>query len=432
MPGPAPGVPPGPLPLPASASESDPISDLVARAESAVAAGDLPRAIALWSEYRDRSDATAAERAFVDRRLIELRAALVPAPTVVAGPGRIAVLAPLSGSSRIVGDVILRSLLILPRAPGAADLLPVDSASADASAGLARDPAILGAFGVAVAAADTTTAAADLPFIALDERAPAGAHGFAIVHGTEARAAVLARHALVTGCRRIALLAPEAALAASAAARFTELVAAGGGAIVARVGYPPDARAFTVQARALRATPFDALLVLDDADRLELIAPALAAADLWATPRPRAAPGSAVAAGAAGAPANARRPFLLLSTARGLSPQLLRAAGRYVQGAVLAPGFFAADDEPAAADFVARYRAAYAQDPGAVAAYAYDAAALLQRALSGAADRLALARAIAGAGYLGVTGPVRFDGARLRADDPPLYVVDGDVIRRAR
>ena len=107
---------------------------------------------------------------------------------------------------------------------------------------------------------------------------------------------------------------------------------------------------------AIKKTPPQVVFVADGADRLELIAPALAVADLWpapwGAPRPPAVPGKPRA-----------RNVLLLSTATELGPRLLQNAGRYVQGALLSPGFYADAGDTRARAFVDAYRAAYGQDP---------------------------------------------------------------------
>ncbi|MBW2280637.1 MAG: ABC transporter substrate-binding protein [Deltaproteobacteria bacterium] len=59
-------------------------------------------------------------------------------------------------------------------------------------------------------------------------------------------------------------------------------------------------------------------------------------------------------------------------------PELLRIAGRDARGSVFVDGFWAADPDPASADFVARYQGAYGDVPDATAASAWDAARLVR------------------------------------------------------
>src|SRR5204862_819107 len=109
-----------------------------------------------------------------------------------------------------------------------------------------------------------------------------------------------------------------------------------------KASYPPGANAFTAQVAELKRASFEAIFIPDEARRLELIAPALAAADLWP---------AAWGATLAGPRPPGQRSVLLLSTAVGVGPALLKNAGRYVQGALLAPGFYADHQDARAGTF---------------------------------------------------------------------------------
>ena len=146
----------------------------------------------------------------------------------------------------------------------------------------------------------------------------------------------------------------------------------------------------------------------------------------WSRPRRPASPGK-------GQP----RPVLLLSTANELSHKLVESAGRYVQGALLCPGFFADDDDPRARGFVEAYRAAYGHDPHATEAYAYDAVAILRAVTGrGARTRGDVVKALGSVGggpvLQGLTGNVAFGPDHGRVDSPLVYVVDGDDIHAVR
>jgi hypothetical protein len=211
-------------------------------------------------------------------------------------------------------------------------------------------------------------------------------------------------------------------------ARTPSAASTQGGRITARASYAAGASAFTGPIGQLKKAPFEAVFVADDARRLELIAPALAAADLWPAPF---AGGKPPAARAPGAPP--RREILLLSPAVGLGSQLLRNAGRYVQGALFAPGFYSDAEDPRAGGFVTQYRLLNGQDPGAADAYAYDAFRFMAAAVArGARSRVDLVRALGSDPFDGVTGQVRFGADHTRADPPPVYLVDGDAIRALR
>jgi ABC-type branched-subunit amino acid transport system substrate-binding protein len=207
---------------------------------------------------------------------------------------------------------------------------------------------------------------------------------------------------------------------------FRKQFSAGGGKVTVEATYVAGVNTFSTAVASLKKASFQAVFVPDDADRLELIAPALAFADLWPQPFP-------VAHGKGGAGAKAPRKILLLSTANDLSPKLIQNAGRYVQGALLSPGFFADENDDRAHAFVEAYRTAYGQDPHATEAYAYDGVRLLRGATeAGARTRSEVLKALAGGSFAGLTGNVRFGQDHSRVDPPMVYVVDGDQIRTLR
>ena len=119
--------------------------------------------------------------------------------------------------------------------------------------------------------------------------------------------------------------------------------------------------------------------------------------------------------------------MLLLSTANDLSPRLLQNAGRYVQGALLSPGFYADAGDARARAFVDGYRAAYGVDPHATEAYAFDGVNVLRAATAGGArTRGELFKALAAGTFEGLTGSMRFSADHGRADPP------ADLRRRRR
>jgi len=131
------------------------------------------------------------------------------------------------------------------------------------------------------------------------------------------------------------------------------------------------------------------------------------------------------------------RGVLLLSPAQELSSKLLQNAGRYVQGALLCPGFYASESDARAQAFVIAYREAFGQDPHATEAYAYDAMALFRVATErGAKTRAQVLQALGGKPgavlMQGLTGNVTFGPDHARSDAPLVYVVEGDSIRPSR
>jgi len=355
-------------------------------------------------------------------------------------PSRVGLELALSGKFQPVGEAALRAAMLATGAPGAPNLhLVVRDAAGDverAARGigdLAREQAVIGIVaavnprlfqGEAGAAALAPAADEGVPTLTLEDTPPgAGSASFQLVHPASGRAAALAQAALKLGARDFAVIGPDTAAGTALRRAFKSAVAAGGGRVGADVSYPPGSTSFGVQVAAIKKAQPQVVFVADGSDRLELIAPALAAADLW--PAPWGAPRQA---GAPGKPKP--RNVLLLSTAADLSPRLLQSAGRYVQGALLAPGFYAGADDPRAAAFVQAYRSTYGQDPHVTEAYAYDGVNAIRTAVAGGArTRGDLTRALSSGSFDGLTGALRFGPDHGRADPPRLYVVQGDDIK---
>ena len=364
-------------------------------------------------------------------------------------PGRLGLELALSGRFQPVGEAALRAAMLATGAPAAAglQLLVRDAGGNPDRAGdgveeLARGESVIGV----VAALDPKTLAFEgdgspptagrsglplLPLLVLDS-GPGKSIGstvgstFYLVHNASARAHALAETALRAGARDFALIGPDTAAGKALRSAFKSDIVGGGGRVVADVSYPPGATSFTAAVAVIKKSAPQALFVADGADRLELIAPALAAADLWGAPWGAPRP--------SGAPGKPRpRNILLLSTAADLSPRLLQSAGRYVQGTLLAPGFYAGAADPHARGFVDAYHAAYGQDPHATEAYAYDGVNAIRAAVAaGARTRTDLTNALSTGTFEGLTGALHFGADHGRADSTRLYVVDGDEIKTYR
>jgi ABC-type branched-subunit amino acid transport system substrate-binding protein len=250
-----------------------------------------------------------------------------------------------------------------------------------------------------------------IPMISLStsaEQRTSGRFVFHIRHSPEHRARVLAQRALAKGVKTFALLAPETAYGKGISAAFADAVKQGGGTIVTTVTYPDTAKSFTKEASALK-TGWDAVFVADEARRLGLIAPTLAAAGNIATAMPW--------------PKKLRngRPILLLSTAEGLDAKYLTDAGRHSAGALLNPGFYPDTADAAHKAFIDRFVAAYGRQPEATEAYAFDAAQAAASASAG--GRTGLAAALARGQLQGVTGVIKFDDQHRRNDPGVVYTV---------
>jgi branched-chain amino acid transport system substrate-binding protein len=394
---------------------------------------------------RARGDAENAARLDQETMAVRRQVGLEPPlpSAVAANPLRLGLVVPLSGPQARLGEVVLRGAARVVAATAHAgdtaefQLLSRDSAAppersalgGGTAAGilaLAREEKVIGVVSTPDARAAEMAGREGIPLVLLDERAgPGQTTAFPLIHSAEARAVALARRALALGARRFAILAPDNASGKRLAAAFRRAVEQGGGTITGHITYPPNATSFANEIAELRKAAFEALFVPDDAARLELVAPALAVADVW--PRsPRLAFSSARTLASSGP---GRRESLLLSTALGVSAKFLHDVGRYVQGAMLCPGFYPADDARSAS-FVSRFRGLYSAAPTATDAYSYDALFLLRGAVErGAKTRADVLRVLSAQTFEGLTGDIRFGPDRNRIDPPLIYVVDGDSIR---
>ncbi len=423
------------------------------RAFSAAGQGGLARAVlgpkaAIY--LRGQNDPSGA--AFIETESAKARRALgFDESGQRVGPGdptRVGLALPLSGKFQPIGEAALRAAMLalgsVTNAPATAretaggppaQLVIRDTAAdpdraRDGVMELTREEAVIGIVSAekrATAAALSEATQDGIPLLTLDDQPPGAlSTGFQLIHAPEARVAELARRALKLGVREAAILSPDSASGKKLRDAFRKQFTAGGGKITVEATYVAGVNTFSTAVAALKKASFQAVFVPDAADRLELIAPALAFADLWPQPFP-----VAHAKGAAGA--KAPRKILLLSTANDLSPKLIQNAGRYVQGALLSPGFFADENDDSAHAFVEAYRTAYGQDPHATEAYAYDGVRLLRGATeTGARTRSEVLKALAGGAFPGLTGTVRFGPDHGRVDAPMIYVVDGDQIRTLR
>lgn len=357
-------------------------------------------------------------------------------------PGRLGLSVPLTGAGQQLGLALTRGTVVALGAPTTAqDVAPVAVMVRDstgrggpltAASELAREEAVLGIVGLSDAATIDQMSRDGVPYLVLGGPNPGPqSTAFQLVHDTEARARALAQIARARGVKFFAILAPETAAAQRTAEAFRQAVSALGGQVTAEVKYAPASTAFTKEVESLKRQRWEALFVPDSAEKLELIAPALAVADLWPQPLATivAAQTEKKTKPTPGTPT--RRNILLLSTAPGASQRLLDRAGRYVQGALLAPGFHPDPEHAAGARFVGEFRTLYGRDPGASDAYGFDGIHLLRTCVErGARSRADVVRMLNGGGeFRGVTGNIRFGGDHGRADPAQIYEVQEDRIR---
>jgi ABC-type branched-subunit amino acid transport system substrate-binding protein len=351
-------------------------------------------------------------------------------------PDRVGAVLPVTGKRSRVGDRSMRGLAVASGAYGKAgrgigrDGVPKrfrlavrdnHSSPADAAASLDELAAegvigIVGPIdGAAVDRAAERAARHGVPMISLNprssKRASASSFVFHAVHSAEDRARALARYEIDHDIKDFAVLRPDNNYGKAVSKAFIHEIDRLGGNVVVEVDYDPKSTSFKKYVRKLKK-PWSGIFIPDQASRLELIAPALAAGNFNAQPAGSKKP-------------KRGRSMVLLSTAEFVTDKYLRSSGRYSWGAVFAPGFYADRRDPATRRFANEYQASFGIAPTALDAYAYDAALAIRATVEDGADtRAAVAAALATGSVRGLTGEIRFDSSRRRADRGVLYMVD--------
>lgn len=212
------------------------------------------------------------------------------------------------------------------------------------------------------------------------------------------------------GLTTFAILSPENRLGREMADLFSRAVTSRGGQVEVTQSYNENATDFRrqirllqrenpdaperEQSRPIRPLPFEALFIPDHADRVALIAPQLVYYGI--------------------------EQILLLGSNGWNSPDLIRLAGRSVEGAVFVDGFYRHSPYPVVQEFVDRYLERYGEEPSILEAQGYDAAGILLSILGNTNIRtrqdlrLALAHIRK---YPGVTGATAFT-AQGEAEKP--------------
>ncbi len=368
----------------------------------------------------------------------------------------IGVLLPMSGRYAPFGKLVKRGIeLALQLHNG--NKLPLrviyrdtegDPAKArESAATLANEERVMAILGPLTGSASIAAAASaqknETPLLALSQRATipgVGPYIFRNSLTSRLQAQALARYAILQkGLHSFGILAPDNRLGREMAELFSEEVLKLGGLVIDEQTYPEDANDFRAQILHLMgksaehkkddyrqktekellddlfvpdqpdypATTFDALFLPDYADRVSLIAPQLAFYGIEGLP--------------------------LLGINGWNSPDLLRLAGRYVEGAVFVDGFFLDSPYPFVKDFIDLYVETYGEEPSILEAQAFDSANILFTLLDKpeVTDRSSFRQAIANLkNYPGVTGATSFDFTG-EADKVlfQLQIKDGRIIQ---
>ena len=212
------------------------------------------------------------------------------------------------------------------------------------------------------------------------------------------------------GMKRVVILYPQTAYGEELSKSFGEEAARLGVEIIARQGYSPDATDFSPEIRNIIKTDlakygvegekvdekdfkhhvkreykpgFDSIYLPGEGLKSGLIPSQLAFYDVTAVS--------------------------LYGSNGWNTPEFLKAGGKYLEGGTFPDGFFLDSASPQVADFVARYRKEFQEDPTIFAAQSYDAMMMvLQARKKGASSGLEVRNALASEkSYEGVSGTYR-------------------------
>jgi branched-chain amino acid transport system substrate-binding protein len=360
--------------------------------------------------------------------------ALRAARPIDANPQVIGAILSLSGRAREVGDLALRGLMLAadlppsgPPAAGAPQLIFRDDGGDPERAVQAvnelvsvhRAVAIIGPIDARAAVAAATRAAElGVPLIALAPVAQitdAGPMVFRLFPAPQDEAHKLVAYARGQGMTRFAVLHPKGPYGSTMRETFEREVALQKGQVVAVQSYEPHTTDFRQPIEALRQVDFEALFIPDASLQIALVAPALAVAGLWG-----ALPGAATP--------KTGRTVTLLMPGVAFDHQLIKNAGRYLQGAVFSVPFDPTTATGAGRIFADQFYQRYGLTPDAFAAVAHDAYRLVRAAVAtGAATRKEVARSLCVVRDAGAAGPnPGFSPARNPFDATRLLQLQGE------
>ncbi|MBN1653081.1 MAG: ABC transporter substrate-binding protein [Deltaproteobacteria bacterium] len=168
--------------------------------------------------------------------------------------------------------------------------------------------------------------------------------------------------------KRFAILYPNNSYGELMRDVFARQAGLAGGQVVATQSYEPKATSFGQEIASLTKKKFDAIFLPDTSREVALIAPALAAADLWSAPEGGTVP-------------NGARAITVLAPSVSFDHQLASTVGRYLQGAVFSSPFDPTTASGKGREFVDRFQAQFGATPNIFAALAYDSYRFIRSAV---------------------------------------------------
>jgi branched-chain amino acid transport system substrate-binding protein len=352
-----------------------------------------------FKESADVLDAIEARRRTDEGKIQEIADEVASRTEVVMDT--VGLLVPLSGRSRLVGETVVKGAMIEANQTGINIAIRDTRGEPDRAAEMVEELvekehvfAIAGPLDVHTARAAAEKAEAlGTPILLLairDDLTQIGGCVFRDFPSNRIEIQALLAAAKGAGHSRVAVLYPDNgfgktlyALAAMAAGQI-------GMEIVERAVYADGSTSFQVPAASVAEAKPDAVLLLDKSSRIALIAPALAAQGIWSV-HPGEAPGGP------------GEPVQLLIPSFGFSPDLVRRAGRYLNGALFSL-YYEPSVTPDSQDFARRYHLDYGKQPNYLSAFGHDAIVILHGAAkSGAKTREAIREWLSGEAHKHIT-----------------------------
>lgn len=298
---------------------------------------------------------------------------------------------PLSGRSRLVGETVLKGVMqgagAISIGNGQRLIVAVQDSKSDPETAAdavellvkeKRVAAIVGPMdGSAAEAAAEVAEDLEIPLLLFSIRKePQKERRFAFREFSTNRSEVraLVRAAKESGNSKVAVLFPSSGYGRTMKGLMAEEVQAKGLEMVGAISYDPKSSSFVGATRELSKMDFDSLFIPDGAARIALVAPSLASAGLWSTPIGMEPDGPG-------------RGIQLLIPSAGLSKDLPRRAGRYLNGALFT-SYLNRESSPGAADFIDRFELEHGVEPSFLSGFGHDAVVLVAGAIRfGAPDR---------------------------------------------
>jgi ABC-type branched-subunit amino acid transport system substrate-binding protein len=332
--------------------------------------GDVERMSQIIEALRD-------EEVKFDAEMEEM--AIRAARPTEANPQAVGAILSLSGRARELGEQALRGLMLAaglpptsPLPPNAAQLIFRDDKADPERAIRAVNELVFVHRVVAIVGpidAQTSLAAAKraqelgVPLITLTpagQVTKVGPMVFRLFPTPDSEARKLVEYAIdKKRNRRFAIFYPNSNYGEVMRDAFSRQVELQGGRVVATQTYEPKATSFGPEIATLKKTVFDAIYLADTSRQVSLIAPALAAADLWSAPEGGVVPNNA-------------REITILAPGVAFDHQLATTVNRYLQGAVFSAPFDPITATGKGREFADQFQAQFGVAPNIFAAFAYD------------------------------------------------------------